>query len=82
MQLVKPDEARPLCQATVDLISRVYRPWLFRVTVCGLPPHAFTKVYEIQGASESDAAFAGIDRFVKEATRPRIADHLAPVIWQ
>lgn len=59
-----------LADATVDLISKVYRPWLFRVTVTGKPPHKTTRVYEIHGKSDSDAALAGIDRFVKEMSHP------------
>jgi hypothetical protein len=59
-----------LADATVDLISKVYRPWLFRVTVTGKPPYSTTRVYEIHGKSDSDAALAGIDRFVREMSAP------------
>lgn len=59
-----------LADATVDLISKVYRPWLFRVTVTGKPPYKATRVYEIHGKSDADAAFAGIERFTKEMSHP------------
>jgi hypothetical protein len=59
-----------LADATVELISKVYRPWLFRVTVTGKPPFKATRIYEIYGKSDSDAAFAGIARFEKEMSHP------------
>jgi hypothetical protein len=55
-----------LCDATVDLISRVQRPYLFAVRVTGLPPHAYVRTYDIAAWSDDAAAAIGIDVFVKE----------------
>jgi hypothetical protein len=60
----------PMCEATVELISRVQRPYLFKVTVTGKPPHNWTRVYEIAASSDTIAAMAGLDKFVKEANHP------------
>lgn len=68
-------DARPRCQATVDLISRVQRPYLFRVTVEGEAPHAYRRVYtvaapgDIEAAADS-AAMKGLELFIAEASRP------------
>jgi hypothetical protein len=59
-----------LCHATVDLLSRTERPYRFAVTVQGKPPHYARRVYEIMARSDSDAAQAGIDRFVHEMSHP------------
>ena len=45
--ILNPQSATPRATCIVDLISKVMRPWLFRVTVTGEPPHAFTRVYPI-----------------------------------
>jgi hypothetical protein len=75
--IVNPKDALPLCEATVDLISKRQRPWLFRVTVVGKPPHAERRVYEIAAKDDNTAAMTGIDRFVKEFSHPlRILDVL------
>lgn len=67
----------PRVDATVELISRVQRPYLFRVTCVGKPPHVAIRQYEIQGRAEWDAAKQGIDRFVREFSRsPSILDQL------
>lgn len=68
--LIRREEARVLCQATVDLLSRRQRPFLFKVTVTGKPPHDVTRVYEIKTFSDNQAAMLGIDRFVKEMSAP------------
>jgi hypothetical protein len=70
MGIITPDKAQVLCDATVDLVSKVQRPWLFRVTVVGKPPHEECRVYEIAAKDDNTAAFKGIDRFVKEMSRP------------
>jgi hypothetical protein len=68
--IITTNEAKVYCNATVDLISRVQRPYLWKVTVTGLPPHAVTKVYEIAAKTDDIAAFRGIDIFVKQMSRP------------
>lgn len=65
-RIIKGNEARVLCDAIVDLISKVQRPWLFRVTVTGLPPHVATRIYEISANTDDRAAMKGIQLFVKE----------------
>lgn len=75
-----PSDCIPMCDATVDLISRVYRPYLFKVTVTGKPPHAMTRWYEIQADTDGAAAMAGIAKFVKEMSHPmRMLDSLTLV---
>jgi hypothetical protein len=66
MAIVKPQAARVLCSCTMDLVSRVQRPYIFAVTVTGEPPHAFTRKYEIASYSDDAAAQCAIDTFVKE----------------
>jgi hypothetical protein len=70
--LITGNECRVLCQATVDLISRVQRPYWFKVTVTGQPPHAITRVYDIAASSDDAAARLGIDTFVKEMDSPSL----------
>jgi hypothetical protein len=70
MAIIDPKKCHVRCEATVDLMSKVFRPWLFKVTVTGSPPHIATRVYEIYGKSEDAAAMAGIDKFVKEMSQP------------
>ncbi len=69
-RLIRGNECQVLCDAVVDLVSRVQRPYLFRVTVTGLPPHAVTRVYEISAKDDNMAAMAGIRQFVNEMSRP------------
>ena len=66
--IIRGNNCRVLCQAVVDLISRVQRPYLFRVTVTGQPPHGIQRVYDIAAMSDDAAARLGIDTFVKEMT--------------
>jgi hypothetical protein len=68
--ILRGNEAHVLCDATVELISRRQRPYLFRVTVTGLPPHVTTRIYDIAAVSDDAAAHKGIDLFVKEMSRP------------
>jgi hypothetical protein len=70
MALIDPKNCHVRCEATVDLMSKVFRPWLFRVTVIGKYPHIAIRVYEIYGKSDNEAAMAGIDKFVKEMSQP------------
>jgi hypothetical protein len=60
----------PRCQAVVDLISRVQRPYLFYVQVHGQPPYRTVRRYEIQANSDREAAQAGMARFCQEMTHP------------
>lgn len=59
-----------LCSATVDLVSRRQRPYLFSVTVTGKPPHNVTKVYTIAAESDNSAAMKGLDLFQKDMSHP------------
>jgi hypothetical protein len=68
MSIIHPKDAMPLCSAIVDLVSQFERPFRFRVTVRGLPPHAHTRIYEITAPSDRHAAQAGIDRFVRSCS--------------
>lgn len=70
VSIISPHDAKVLCSATVDLITRLQRPFLWRVTVVGQPPHAHRRIYDIPAPSEDAAAYAGIDRFVEEFSRP------------
>lgn len=65
-RIVKPADCNVRCTCIVDLISRAQRPYQFKVTVTGEPPHAVTEVYEIAAKSDNDAAFKGIDIFVRK----------------
>lgn len=67
--ILTPENATPRCTATVDLISKVMRPWLFRVTVTGEPPHAFRRVYPIAAPDDNAAAIKGLELFVAEFGR-------------
>ena len=73
MSIIHGNQARVLCDAVVDLISRVQRPYLFRVTVTGLPPHVATRVYHISAKNDNSAAMKGLSLFVKEMERLPVA---------
>lgn len=79
--LLTPENAAPRCTCTVDLISRVFRPYLFRVVVTGEPPHRYRVEYKIVAPDEDTAAIKGMqlfaDNFVPWMLRKRLAD-LAP----
>lgn len=66
--IVEPKTALPLCNATCELISRILRPYLFCVTVIGIPPHAHTRLYSIRADTDDSAALKGMELFVKEFT--------------
>lgn len=68
--IIRGNEVQVLCHAVVDLISRRQRPYLFRVTVLGKPPHAFRRIYDIAAKSDDAAAHKGMDLFVKEFSHP------------
>ena len=67
--LLRGNPRRVLCNATVDLLSRRQRPYLFEVTVTGLPPHIATRRYTIASKDDNGAAMKGISLFVKEFER-------------
>jgi hypothetical protein len=68
--IVDPNNADVRCDAVVDLISRVQRPFLWKVTVTGQPPHAITRIYEVVAKTDDIAARTGIANFMKEMTHP------------
>jgi hypothetical protein len=68
--IIKTNDAQVLCNAVVDLISRIQRPYLWKVTVTGAPPHAVTKIYEISATTDNIAAMRGIEIFVEQMSRP------------
>lgn len=73
--LVKPQEAVPRCNATVVLLSKMQRPYVFSVEVVGWPPNSQTRTYTIKAHSDDSAAFKGIELFVKEfTTAPPVRD--------
>lgn len=66
--LVKPQSAVPMVDVTVDLLSRVLRPYLFRVNAVGKPPHEHRRSYTVRADSDDSAAMKGIELFIKEFT--------------
>jgi hypothetical protein len=71
MAILTPQSATPRCTASVQLISRVFRPFLFEVTVTGEPPHAFVRKYRVAAPCDDSAAMKGLQLFVKEFA-PRV----------
>lgn len=67
-RIIRGNEAQVLCQATVDLISRFQRPFLWKITVTGQPPHAYTRVYELNAKTPDDAAFKAMEQFKKDVS--------------
>jgi hypothetical protein len=67
--IVDPQSATPRCTATVELISSVMRPYLFRVTVIGEYPHAHRRGYTIVADTDDSAAMKGLELFVAEFGR-------------
>ena len=63
------DDAPVRAQATVTLLSRVQRPYLFRVVVKGQFPHNHVREYDISGKNEADAAFQGIKIFERQMSK-------------
>lgn len=58
--------SRVLASAVLEELPSESDDPLWRVTVNGLPPHAFERIYKIYGADQSKVAFEGIERFTKE----------------
>jgi hypothetical protein len=63
------ENATPRCKASVKLVSRAQRPYVFQVTVRGEFPHARTVVYPIAADSEDSAAIKGMELFVAQFGR-------------
>jgi len=63
------ENATPRCKATVKLISRAQRPYVFQVTVVGEFPHGYRRVYPIAADSDNSAAIKGMELFVAEFGR-------------
>jgi hypothetical protein len=61
--IVDPQSATPRCTATVELISAVMRPFLFRVIVVGEYPHAHREVYTVAAPDDNSAAIKGMEVF-------------------
>jgi len=63
------ENATPRCKATVRLVSRAQRPYVFQVTVTGEFPHPYRRVYPITADSDDSAALKGMELFVHEFGR-------------
>lgn len=63
------ENATPRCKATVNLVSRRQRPYVFSVTVTGEFPHAYRRVYPIAADSDDSAAIKGMELFVAQYGR-------------
>jgi hypothetical protein len=68
-----PQSVTPRCTCTVDLLSRVLRPYNFLVTVTGDFPHRFVRRYKIAAPTDDEAAICGMQLFVREFT-PRVVN--------
>lgn len=79
--ILTPETASARCTATVSLLSRVFRPYLFEVVVTGEPPHAYRVTYKIAAPDEDSAAMKGMQLFTQNflpyVVRQQAAD-LAP----
>ena len=73
-----PQTATPRCTASVRLLSRVFRPYLFKVVITGEPPHPYRVTYKISAPDEDAAAVKGMQLFVNEflpyIVRKQVAD--------
>ena len=79
--LIEVPRRRVLCQATVELLSLAQRPFLFAVTVIGLPPHAERRVYEIAADSDMVAAETAMRHFEREMSSPKVMQVYTPTPW-
>jgi hypothetical protein len=59
---------RVLAQSVVDVVREPMLPILgvYKVTVTGVEPHDYVRIYTIMAKSDKDAALEGIDKFVEE----------------
>ena len=69
MTILTLENTIPRCKATVRLVSRVQRPYVFQVTVTGEFPHAHRRVYPIVADSDNSAALKGMELFMGEFGR-------------
>lgn len=72
-RIILGNKCRVLADATVELVARHCRPYIFLVTVTGLPPHAETRRYTLEATTDHAAAMRGISLFVKEFERMPVA---------
>jgi hypothetical protein len=79
--LIEVPTSRVLCHAVVELLSRVQRPYLFKVTVQGLPPHEKWRKYEVTAQNEELAADLAMKYFVDEMSRPQVMEVVKPTVW-
>ena len=77
--ILTPKSAAPRVDATVELISRHQRPYLFLVTCVGQPPHEGRRQYKVAAPDEAAAAFKGIDLYCREFTTSPIIKTMAPL---
>jgi hypothetical protein len=77
--ILTSDTATPRCTCTVDLLSKVYRPFNFLVTVRGEPPHAYIRRYKIAAPTDDDAATYAMQLFVKEFMPKPVREQMARV---
>ena len=80
-ELIEVPRRQVLCQCEVELASLVMRPFLFRVTVTGLPPHAERRIYEISANSDRLAAEKAMEQFSREMSSPRTMQVYTPTPW-
>ena len=74
-----PHNATPRCTCTVDLLSRVFRPFNFLVTVRGDPPHEFIRRYKIAAPTDDEAASCAMQLFSQEFMPKVIVEQSAPL---
>lgn len=60
------DRATPRATATVRLLSRVFRPYLFEVVIKGEPPHPYRVTYKIAAPDDDSAAIRGLQLYTNE----------------
>ena len=79
--LIEVPRQRVLCNAIVELISKFQRPYLFRVTVQGLPPHHKWRIYELSAENEELASQRAMDIFCREMSSPQVMEVYTPAVW-
>jgi hypothetical protein len=68
-RLLRLENAPVRASATVQLLSRVHRPYLFRVRVKGEFPHTQVREYDLEAVNEAAAAFEGIKIFERQVSK-------------
>jgi len=79
MLIQTPQSATPRCTATVELLSKRQRPYLFMVTVVGEPPHVATRRYRVIADSDNSAALKGLELFVNEFSPKEIRENAGTI---